>query len=56
MLELVVKRSDVSAVVVLRQEITPAQLSIVKLLLASNMTFGEALRVIPKSIPREYPG
>jgi hypothetical protein len=46
MLELVIKRSDVSAEVVLRQEITPAQLSIVKLLLASDITFGEALRVL----------
>ncbi len=45
MLELTVRRGEVSSELVLRREIDERQLSIVKLALNSDMTYGEALGV-----------
>lgn len=49
-LELTVKSRGSLLPVLLRQDITPAQLSIIKLVLGSDITFDQALRAIPNKV------
>ncbi len=51
-LELTVKSKGSLLPVVFRQEITPAQLSMIRLLLKSDLSYGEALARIPNKVAR----